>query len=164
VSDQFYEQGFYDDADDSTSDVGGDEETGYDASRATLDEHARDIYGLDNWDEVEAQWEREDANKQAELAAQQEAATAQQYGIDRLAEITQKVVHDSGLTDVSVPGVHEAAGKLLADRDWRRDHQHLEAEPLVAAALRDGLQALNVSQAKDENQALARYLLKMRAR
>jgi hypothetical protein len=135
-----------------------------DLSRQELDQVAQEQYDLPNWAAVEEQWEREDAEKAAREQAEQEAATAQQYGLERLGEITRKVVHDSGLENVQVPGAHEAAGKLLANREWQRDHSGLEAEPLVAAAVRDGLLSQNVSQAPDENAALARYLLAMKTR
>jgi hypothetical protein len=161
-SDEFYDEGFYD----GDAPGYGDEEpqVAEDLSRRELDQHARDIYGLDNWDEVEAQWQREDEQKEAEHQAEQEAQLVQQYSLERLGEITRGAVSETGVGDTNVPGVHEVAGRLLADRDWRRDHQHLEAEPLVAAAIRDGLKALNVGQARDENEALSRYLIRMQTR
>jgi hypothetical protein len=59
-----------------------------DLSRAELDQHAREIYGLDSWADVEQHWAEADAQQAAEAQAREYEQLSAMYGDQRLGQLT----------------------------------------------------------------------------
>jgi hypothetical protein len=137
-----------------------------DLDRQELDELAQSQYGLPSWSAVEQSWVEQDAQQAAAAQAQEMERLSAMYADQRLGQMTQQVLGELGdaAPDIHLPALHDATSGLLRNREWVRDHNTLTGEPLIAAALRDAIQALTVEGAQDENQGLERYRLKMQAR
>ena len=139
-------------------------EEGYD--REQLDEWAQEVYGLDSWSDVEQQWADDQAAELERVRQEGIEAMASSYANQRLGQLTRSIVEQGGpgLEEIHLPALHDVAHGLTNNAEWLREHPGLEGEPLIAQALRDGLLALSVEQAPDENEALRRRAIRMQAR
>jgi hypothetical protein len=131
------------------------------SSRAELDQHAREIYGLDSWADVEQHWAEADAQQAAEAQAREYEQLSAMYGDQRLGQLTRRAVEETGSPEIHLPALQDTAAGLLRDKQWLRDHDTLSGEPLIAAALKDAIGALGP--AGDETDLLRRRELRMRA-
>jgi hypothetical protein len=162
AGDEFYDSGVYDDAleGDYVDDFAPVEELG-----PIVDESGQQRYASEaevaaaigpDWRE---RWAEEDRLEQERVQAEHEAALAANYADQRLGQLTRSAVEEGGLDQIHLPALHDTVAGLLGNADWAREHDTLEGEPLIAAALADAVTAL--SPASDEFDALRKRTMRM---